>query len=370
MTRHKKTSKKRHFGAATLVLTIVLLTLTTLLIIFAGNYGKLQSKSIANINRNQQAFEAAQAGLEFGINYLDTNNTAIIASASGGYINYSDSSTTNITLANNSKFSVVYTNPTANVYTLIKVTSTGSSDDGSATHVINQLVQFGSLLLNAPLVPLTSKGNISLGGNSQIINTYSNNTIESGGNVSMGGSSSTILSSGTSSTPGNIKSDIKQSMSSLSGLSDNDFFNQFFGLSASNVKNSVAHYYSNSSNTSYGATLSGMTGTSIWIDQTGGTATMNGSVTIGSATNPVLLVVNGDVRFSGNVTIYGYVYVLGNSSTDLLGNVQIIGGMATTDNLSATGSIQVSYSPSVLANLQNNGSMRYYAKVPGSWKDF
>lgn len=371
MMTHQSRYKLRQQGAATLVLTIVLLAVTSLVILFAANYGKLQSKSIANINRNYQAFTAASAGLEFGINYLDNNNTTILAGPVGGFITpYSDVNTTNIALANGSRFTVVYTNPVANNYELINISSTGTSDDGSSTHTVSQLVQFGSMLLNPPTVPLTAKSNISLSGNSQIINTYNNTTIVSGGTVSMGGSSSTILSSGTSSTSGNIRSDVQQNQSSISSQSDADFFASYFGLSANNIKSGVQHYYSNSSNTNYGGTIGGMTGRSIWIDQTGGTATLNGNVTIGSTANPVLLIVNGNVRFSGNVTIYGYIFILGTSTTDLLGNVTVVGGMATTNTLSATGSIQVVYSPTVLANLQNNGNMRYYAKVPGSWKDF
>lgn len=371
MQKVKKLLRKRHKGAATLVLTIVLMTLATLLIIFAANYGKLQSKSIANINRNQQAFEAAEAGLEFGINYLNTNNSTILASPSGGYIQpFTNSSVTNVALANGSQFSITYTNPVANDYELIKITSVGISDDATSTHTVSQLVKFGSMLLNAPTVPLTAKGQVSLGGNSQIINTYNDNTISAGGTVNITGSASTIIDTGPSSTAGNIQSDITQSNGSLSGMSDTDFFNQYFGLSPNNIKSGVTHYYSNSSTTNYGSTLSGLSGTSIWIDQTAGQATLNGTLTIGSATDPVLLIIDGDVRFSGNVTIYGYVYILGTTTTDLTGNVMVVGSMATTNELNATGSIQVVYSPTVLDNLQNHSNMRYYAKVPGSWKDF
>lgn len=358
-------------GAATLLMTLVLMTVGTLIIIFAGNYATLQTRSTANINRSHQAFQAAQAGLEFGINYLRANSSTILASPVSGYIPaYSDSNTANVTLANNSRYTISYSNPVAYNYTLIQISSTGLSDDGSASRTVSQLVAFGSMLLNSPTVPLIAKGNVSLSGNSEIINTYNNNTVRTGGTVSMSGSSSTVISSGTGSTAGNIQSDIQQNQNSLSTMSDADFFASYFGVSESSLKSSVANYYSNSSNTNYQGALDGKTGTSIWIDQTSGTAAFNGNMTVGSAANPVLLIVNGDVRFSGNVTIYGYVYILGDSTTDLLGNVTIVGGMSTTDNLSATGSIQVSYSPTVLGNLQNNGSMRYYAKVPGSWKDF
>ena len=371
MRQIRKVMHGRLSGAATLFLTIVLLAVSALIIIFTANYGKLQSKSIANINRNQQAFEAAQAGIEFGINYLNTNNSTILASPVGGYIPaYSDSNTTNVSQANGSSYTISYENPIASNYELIKVTSVGTSDDGTSTHTVSQLVQFGSMLLNPPTVPLTSKGSISLGGNSQIINTYTNDTVISGAGVSINGSASTILSSGTSSTAGNIQSDIQQNDGTLSSISDTDFFSNYFGLEPASIKSSAEHYYTNSNSTNYGATISGLSGTSIWIDQTAGQATINGSITVGTSANPVLLIINGDVKFTGNVTIYGYVYILGSTTTDLSGNVQIIGSMATADQLSATGSIQVVYSPTVLSNLQNNGSMRYYAKIPGSWKDF
>ncbi|HTM64125.1 MAG TPA: PilX N-terminal domain-containing pilus assembly protein [Gammaproteobacteria bacterium] len=360
----------RHSGAATLVLTIVLLTLSTLLIIFAAEYGKLQSKSISNISRSHQAFEAAQAGLEFGINYLDTNSSTINATSSGGYINYSDSNTTNVTQTNSSKFSVVYTNPIANNYNLIKITSTGTSDDGSSIHTISQLVQYGSMLLHAPTVPLISQGSISLGGNSQIINVYNNTTMQTGGSTNLNGSASTILNSGTSSTAGHLQSDIQSNLSILSSQTNSDFFSSFFGLTDSEIKTSVDHYYSSNVSTNYSTTLNGMNGTSIWVDQTGGSATLGGSSTIGTTSSPVLLIVNGNTMFSGNLTFYGFLFILGTSTTDLTGNVTIIGGMSTTGNLSATGSIQVIYSPSVLTNLQNINSMNYYAKVPGSWSDF
>jgi len=358
-------------GAATLVLALILVTISTLVIMFAGNYGVLQNKSVTNLTRSSQAFEAARGGMEYAINYLNQNNAAILANPVGGYIPaYSDSNTTNVTLANNSKYSFTYSNPIANDYTTIRITSTGTSDDGTATQTVSQLVKFGSMLLNVPATPLISQGAVSLGGNSQIINTFTNKTVTSGASIGLNGSASTILNSGTSSTAGSLQSDITQNNGSIASQSATDFFGSYFGLSPSTVKGAVQHYYANSTDTNYRATLAGMTNTSIWIDQTGGTASLNGNTTIGSAANPVMLVVNGNLRVSGNVTIYGYVFILGNSTTDFTGNLTIVGSVGTTGQLNATGSIQVVYSPSTLTNLQNSSSMRYYAKIPGSWKDF
>jgi hypothetical protein len=115
-----------------------------------------------------------------------------------------------------------------------------------------------------------------------------------------------------------------------------------------------------------------MTGTSIWINQTGSsTATISGNTTIGSLASPVILVVDGNLSLSGNVTIYGFVFVIGtNDITGVSGNANIIGGLATTDTLTMSGNTNVQYTPSIFTSLLTMPSMNYYAKVPGSWKDF
>lgn len=363
--------KKRVRGVATLLTTTVLLLVATIIILFAASYSIMQSKITSNQYRNSQAFQAAEAGLEYGIVYLQKNRTTILANPVNGYIpSYTSSSTTNVTLANNSKYSIVYTNPIANNYNLILITSTGTSDDGTATRVVSQQVQYGALLFSTPTAALVSTSSISVAGNGSITNTSGTTTIKSGSSISLSGNAKTYLSSGLSSTPGNIKSDIQQNSSSLTGLTSTSLFAQYFGVPASTFKNQVGTYYSRSTSTNYSSLLSGVSGTSIWIDQTAGTAQISGNITIGTAANPVLLIVNGNFDISGNVTIYGYVFVIGVSSaeTDITGNVNITGGITSTDVLNIAGNVNFAYSPSVISAVQNTTS--YFAKVPGSWKDF
>jgi len=359
-------------GAATLILTVLLFILSSLIILFAANYGIMQSKSEANYLRYQQAFEAAEAGLEFGINYLNENKTTVLAGPVSGFIApYSDGNTTNVTLANNSSFTVVYTNPIANNYELITVTSTGTSADGSAVRTVTQEVQEGSLLVNPPTIPLTSKAAINMDGNAQVINTEGGTTMESAASVTLGGSSSTVLNSGTSSTASLTGPDIEENSSTLNNLSQEDFFASIFGADTTLVQGSFEHYYNNSSDTNYKSLLDGMTGTSIWIDQTAGVASINGNTNIGTASSPVLVVVNGNFSLSGNVTIYGFIFVMGtNDITSFTGNTEIIGSLVTTDTLNMTGSIELSYSSPVIINLQNLPILSYFAKVPGTWRDY
>jgi Tfp pilus assembly protein PilX len=361
----------RQKGAVTLFMTIILLVLSTLIVIYAARFGITQGQMISNLNRSTQAFEAADAGIEYAINYLQQNNAAILANPVSGFIpSYSDSNTTNVVLANNSRYTFTYANPVANNYNLIEITSTGTSDDNTATRVLKQRVQFGSSLVSAPNVPVTTKGSLSLGGSSTITNTYTNSTVQAGSTVSINGAGKTVLSSGISSTVVITRSDVSQNVSSISTQSQPDFFATYFGVSADTIKNTATNYFSNSTNTNYSSSLNGLQGKSIWIDQTGGSAIINGNTTIGSPTNPVLLIVNGNLDLAGTLTIYGFIYVNGTTTTDILGTVNITGAVISTGNLSISGNTSTVYNPDTLRNLQNQSSMRYYAKVAGSWRDF
>lgn len=358
-------------GIVTLMMTVVLVILMTLIIIFTANNGILQSKMSSAMNRNLQAFNAADAGAEYAINYFKQNRTTILASPSNGYISYTNASLTNVSMDNGSSFSVTYTNPVQNNYSLIQISSTGTSNDGSSTHTVTELMYSGSLMSNTPSVPLLSISTLTLGGNTTVTNTYSSTTVQSGSSVTINGSGKTVLSSGISSTSSQIQSDIQQNVSSLSGLSSSDFFETYFGMPASSVSGLVAHYYSSTSNTNYSSTLNGMNGTSIWIDQASGTSTtLNGNISIGSAANPVLLVINGNLTLSGTVTIYGMVFVTGTATTSVLGNVSIIGSLLTSNTLTMSGTTNLTYDPTILSNLTTQDSVSYQAKVPGSWKDF
>lgn len=365
--------RKKNRGAATLITTVILLVTGTLIVIFAANQGRLLDNITANQIRNSQAIQAAQAGLEFGINYLQVNSATILANPVGGYIPaYSSTSTQNVSLTNGSSFSISYTNPVASNYNLINISSTGKSADGTAQRTLQQRVQFGSILSQPPTLPIVTKGSLAMSGNAVITNTSNTSTIESGGGVTFNGNSQTVLSSGTSSNSSSTKSDVQQNVSSINNMSQSDFFATYFGNQSSVVQSNMAHVYTNSTNTNYSSTLNGMNGTSIWINQTGGTASISGSTTIGTSASPVLLIINGSANISGNVVINGFVFIIGpaTATTDISGNVAITGGIVSTDNFNISGNTSIAYNPNVISALQKTSALSYFAKVPGSWKDF
>jgi len=371
LSRKKNTvSLVRQQGVTVLIMTVLLLLSATLIVVFAAKYSLTQSRIVSNVYRNQQAFEAAQAGLEYGIAYLDSNSSTILANTSGGFlVPYSDATTHNVALSNSAKYSIAYTNPVANNFQLILITSTGTSDDGTSTRVVSQLVQFGSSLESPSTYVMVSKGKIALSGTTTVTNVQTNNTLEAGSSVSGSGSFKTVTGNGTSSTSGNFGSDITQNVTSLANTANGDLFSTYFGQTEAQYISKAAHSYS-SSGTNYATTLNGMAGTTIYINSGSGSANFSGSATIGTAANPVVIVIDGNLNISGSLTLYGFLFVNGASTatTNFSGTINVTGGIATTDNISASGTLNLTYNSAVLGNVQS--ATGYYARVPGSWKDF
>lgn len=356
----------RNRGISTLIMTTILMSAIVFVLLFAALYGLMQQKTTANLTRSNQAYEAAEAGLEFGIVYLQKNKAVILANPVNGFIQpYSDSNTSNVVLPNNSKYTITYTNPTANDYEVIRVTSTGTSDDNTATRTITQLVKHKPLLASPPTNPLSTIGPVSLSGNATVTNLHGNTTLQSGGAVTLSGSATTNTQSGGSNAS-NTGPDIQQNDSSLSSLTPTQFFTNYFGTTPDIIKTFANTTYQNDTDTNYSSLLEGVTNSFIWIDQTSGTAKIT-NASIGTATAPVIIVVNGNLDVAGNTTIYGFLVALGDLELGPTGNMVIEGALISASSFEGLGTISIGYNPTILNLTQSLGT---YAKIPGSWKDF
>lgn len=98
-----------------------------------------------------------------------------------------------------------------------------------------------------------------------------------------------------------------------------------------------------------------------------GDVALDGGADIGSVTEPVVLVVQGNLTFAAPTNIYGFVYAR-QADWGTAGAGQIIGGAAAQGTISGTGSFTVAYDPAVLTILRNRTGS--FVKVPGSWVDF
>jgi Tfp pilus assembly protein PilX len=352
---------KKIRGAYLLVMVMVIMLVINLLVAFAASYSITNLKISRNTVQIDQASQASEAGLEYGLAYLQTNSATIQGTAVAGLINYT---LPTVTLSNGSTFSVNYSNFVALNYATITITSTGTSADAIAKDVIAQVVY---QTRTRPVSTITSHGNVTLIGGATISTNTGTTNIMSGGSVSLNNGAKTKISGVTSSTSGAYGIDIIQNNSSISAMSEPSFFYALFGATAATVKAGADLTYTNSpSGGDYSSILNGVTGKTIYIDQTNGsTVSLGGGGSIGSTSDPVILVVNGNFRIDNGVRFYGYIYATGTIS--VAGGARIDGGFASYGATDISNGAQTSTTTDY-TNLSVGVSS--YTKVAGSWKDF
>jgi len=356
-------NKLKQRGAVILTIVFILLGAISLLMLYTINSGVTGGRIIVNEYQVQQAFESAAAGLDYGVVYLQQNSASILVdSDDDGTINTNSISQA---LSNGSNFTVSFTNPIVDDFTLIKITASGTSANGNASKQMTRLVKLSSLGDYFPSLPFVSKGEIEVRGSALVRNLVSSTTIWSGDDIDFKGSGHTESNDGSGSSAKYTHTDIASGDNSLDNLSDDAFFENFFGASKEAIKSNASLYYSGDKHY-YNSELDGIQNKMVWIDQTSGHAHISSHVQIGTQANPVILVVDGDLKISGSPTIYGFIYVTGDFK--LSGNVQIHGGLIVNDEAELRGSSEVIYSDTVLDNIRKN--IGVFSIVPGSWKDF
>ena len=100
-----------------------------------------------------------------------------------------------------------------------------------------------------------------------------------------------------------------------------------------------------------------------------GDARLAGPATLGSASQPVLLVVSGALTLSGAVTVNGLVYAHDVRWEDASGpQAQVRGALVSASNYRGNGAPDLHYDAAVLRALQRQTGS--FVRVPGSWRDF
>ncbi|MDH5326192.1 MAG: pilus assembly PilX N-terminal domain-containing protein [Gammaproteobacteria bacterium] len=357
-------------GATTLIMSVILLVSISLTTLFTARSSVIALRLDANEFRAKQAFEAAEAGLNHGLTYVlnngaDQNNDNAIDTLPG----YTFSS------GNGSSYSVTLTDTSSSGdFTQILVTAVGLSDDGTGRRTLSQELTLSKTLSLAPNSALTSHGNVHVQGSANAItNLETNNTIWSGGNVTFGGAGSTETSSGNcSALPcSDVNAGSSTGDPALAAISDEAFFQNFFGMSRAQTRARADLMVSGDPSdptagynfTNISASVSGVTGAFIWVD---GSAQINGGIQIGTPTEPVVMVIDGNAHLGGNVTIYGLVYI-SNDWKHGNGNLHIVGAAIIEGDYESAGNPNTRFDSTVLAATNTIGRM---TPVAGSWKDF
>jgi Tfp pilus assembly protein PilX len=382
-------------GAATLLVSMVLLMATTLLVLYTSRIAVSEQRMSANEVRARQAYSAAQGGLDLAIanmngggSFTDTLST----SALGAGVNASyrarycarTLAVAALPTCAGTPADLACTAPVADDVEAWTVSCGWSDDNAARKRVVSYLGKMDAFP-NIPTNPLVAKGGVNVGGSATVTNYYNNLTIWSGGSLgSIGSSGKTFIRNPTVAAPSSSTAppeppsnctaatadyvcttsasvygpDVIQGDTSLSNLGDTQFFANFLGQTPDNYRSSVDLQLA-AANVN---TLDGMTDKTIWVE---GDASFSGNMTIGTRDNPVVLVINGDLTGSGIVTVYGVLFVVGDWSVG--GNVTNYGSTVVRGAISGSGSLDVIYDPVALGN---TGNLDQYASLPGTWRDW
>lgn len=288
------------------------------------------------------------------------------------------------------------------------VTAKGWSDDCTAVRTITQCVGTFDIFDSGkgPQQPFVSKAGVGVFGNAKIINRYTNSSIWAGGADSGHGASygtylrptgkdtadytTAQLDSSCEASPCNDASNpgpndqlvsnrnagngidvitddptLANKTSSVANLTDpaqNQFFDMFFAHTKSEIKNAA-----NATGQMFpaGTDPAGKTGL-IWVD---GATSLNGG-TVGSPTNPAILIVNGDFTLTGSPTIYGVIYVTGELK---IAGTPVVKGTVVSENGPNTGAgtLTLVFKPwSSDGNQAPPFTVGTGAVIAGSWKDW
>ena len=413
-------SSRSSCGFTTLLFTLVLLMSLIGFSYISASTVLTHQQGISQNKVTLQAFNAAQAGLDYGMPYLTAHYSSIADGNSVQFTNGDGSSTHVVFAFQNGK-------------DLIQITSTGSAPDGSSSRILQQLVQYKTDSGSSGLsFALQSQGNVNLSNNA-IVSDLSGGaqSIRAGSNVTLGNNAQTILSTGVASVgPDNFGSDIVMNDFSFAETSDDDLFLDFLSVpfidfqAATTSMNFTPH----SGNYTY-YNLTNINGTEIGVNHSNGLGKVGNNARLGSTTSPVVLLItlNGNASFQisnnaivhgkiitsqGSITLDNNTHLYGDLIVDgdvLLGNNVIVDGdVITTGNLTlnnnatingigfALGNIDLLNNAiingAVLSggsevNLKNNAKITYhpenaqvtpptqtvtsgsYGKVSGSWMD-
>jgi Tfp pilus assembly protein PilX len=425
ITRHKKQR-----GAATLVVTLALMFAMTLAAYFLNRNMSLEQRLAANQVQAAQAFEAAEAGLEWATAQLNNpqklgadcqasgaasaqsfrasrvafdastglhtprtwTQAAVVmplqavcvrsATQAGGW-NCSCPASGHPAAASNAAANTsapafaVSLLPTAVPGQLRLVAHgctshagacrPGSSTQADATARVQQLVALVSGLASAPLASLTVLGHVNT--NAALgLHTSTRTALQAGGTV-------TAPNARVGVAPGGLASlAILDHDRALRGLNDALFFSRLMGMDAatwsqqSMVRKVVCGAEANANcNAALSDAVASTNGpVLLWVE---GDMNLAGPLVLGSAAQPVLLVINGSATLNGGVQIHGMLHAARVEWNDNgTGAGRVTGAVTSASDYSGNGAPDLVFDATVLQLLKTNSGS--FARVAGSWKDF
>jgi PilX N-terminal len=418
----------RQRGAAALAVTLLLLFTLTLVVGFAGRNLVFEQRSSANQARSTQAFEAAEAGLQWAQAMLD-DDTPIGADcepstapgdksfrerfleidAASRHIaprTWDDAGTpttlqaacvlaesdrscscpsagppaleTALAVAAQPAFAVRFS--AAPRGGMVQLDATGCDDiataclpasaapsSGGANARAQVVLALLPALATVPVAALTARGEIAAEGGLTLVNTDAaagGLTAQAGGNIALPFASLATLPQ--MSGPDSVAAYEAQ----LAAADGERLLARFLGLDRDRWRQlpGVRRLTCPADCTTELAQAigPGTTHPLVWI---AGDLRLDGPVAFGSGERPLLLVVEGQIRLGGGVQLHGAIVGLGTTwDTSGSADATVHGALVALGSVGGNGTPTIVYDAGVLARL--HGQLGSFARVPGSWRDF
>ena len=429
MTRHPASAPsggRRQRGAAALVVTMLLFFAMVLVAVFANRSLVFEQRTSANQYRSTQAFEAAEAGLDWALAQLNSNaaiGADCMPSTAPGAVPFR-SRYLHADVARATFTPVTWLNagiPTAlqpscvrgagawscscpalgqpvlappigtdpaPAFTLqfqpgskpgsVRVVATGCTrlaaacaPGGTTTADATARVQIDLALLPAlrttPSATLTARGAVNADTATFGLHNADPATgiaVQAGTAIAAG---QARLTAPAGSPPGTllVGNDV-----ALAGLTPDRFFASYFGLDKAAWRDQptvTAVDCRTPCAAALQAAIAAAPGNALlWVE---GDLTLAGPLTLGSVSAPVLIIVSGSARLDGAVVVNGLLYTGSLSWNNTGGPGALVrGALITEGSYQGNGAPDLFYDPQVLAALK--GVSGTFARVSGSWRDF
>jgi hypothetical protein len=296
-------ARKTQAGLATLTTALLLMMIVALVVVYSSRTVLFELKVSGNTYKYGQALGAAEAGLETTLAYLNHGGPALPNRAA-----FFDFNTKKLILgttaspllgkvsATQSSYSVTLSQPDPNDFLLLRAQSMGCADGCNPCTAscpvrtqVSQLLRIRPFVTNLPIDALTAKGGVTLNGKTAVVGNSGNGwAIHAGGAV--------LLQNGAQTSPPTGKT--YASDPAFASPTPEQFFASFFGDTPDTVKSQATLL-------SAGQLPPQKTGGAFWIE---GDATLpGGTATYGTAGQPILLIVNGNLNVNGDNVINGLV---------------------------------------------------------------
>jgi Tfp pilus assembly protein PilX len=361
-------SLRKQQGYATLLTTLIVLTIITIIVIYTAYTVTTQQKNLNNNYNQTQAIQAAEAGLQYGIMYFNTNYTTLLA---GMTINVPtlmqapNNMPTN-TAGQSLQFTVSYTETSANPV-LIQVKSIGSSFDRTTNYQVSSNITLANGF-GPPKAALVEQGSFyNFGG-------HLNLTSDTGIAAQVGGG--LFTSSGST----NLNGGIVTLSSTLSAVSGESYFESVFHQTEQTIYNQATKITSldnlNPNNVTPAPQL-------LWLGPSPEDEIVNGTenyiteganITAGTADAPVTLIIaNTWIVFApnANLTVNGISYFLGNDYYQFSNTftMNINGAFLSDGDSDMVNGVTWNFNRNSAILNQLTSFPPVYAPIPGSWND-